>query len=98
MKHTPLPWEVVETEHTLHVRSNGTLFVADCMSEKDRSDIDEDRANADLIVLAVNNHEKLVEALKTLLECSPCQNGCDPNDMTCATNAARSLLAQIEKG
>jgi hypothetical protein len=35
---------------------------------------------------------ELLEALTELVECSPCQNGCDPGDMTCATNKARALI------
>jgi hypothetical protein len=38
----------------------------------------------------------LRHALKTLADCSQCQNGCDPNDMTCASNLASAALAQTE--
>jgi len=34
----------------------------------------------------------MYDALKDLVECSPCQNGCDPEDMTCATNRAIRAL------
>lgn len=35
---------------------------------------------------------QLEAALLGLLEVCPCQNGCPPDDMTCATNAARAAL------
>jgi len=44
----------------------------------------------------VANHNavpKLVEALRAMLECSRCTNGCAPDDMTCATNLADAALA-----
>lgn len=34
----------------------------------------------------------LLDALEYLAECSPCQNGCDPKDMTCATQRARAVI------
>lgn len=39
----------------------------------------------------------LLEALKNLVECSPCQNGCDKNDMTCATRQAEAAIALTKK-
>ena len=41
---------------------------------------------------------ELLGALKELAECSPCQNGCDPADMTCASNKARVAIANAERG
>lgn len=59
---------------------------------------------ADQIVTEHNQHaalieqrERLVKALRDLLECSRCQNGCAPDDMTCATNQADAVLATIEQ-
>lgn len=52
---------------------------------------------AKILALRVERDE-LREALKDLLACSPCRNGCDPKDMTCATNKARAALAKSEKG
>ena len=37
---------------------------------------------------------QLEAALRGLLEVCPCQNGCPPDDMTCATNAARAALGE----
>jgi len=39
----------------------------------------------------------LREALEILLETCACQNGCDPDDMTCATNFARAARAATEQ-
>lgn len=35
---------------------------------------------------------ELLAALEMLHECSPCQNGCHPNDMTCASNVAIAAI------
>ena len=43
------------------------------------------------------SNAELLAALKELAECSPCQNGCDPADMTCASNKARVAIANAEK-
>ena len=40
--------------------------------------------------------EPLLDALKTLVEVSPCKNGCKPTDMTCATNKARREISRFE--
>ena len=39
----------------------------------------------------------LLVALIMLAECSPCQNGCDPDDMTCASNVARATISRATK-
>lgn len=66
----------------------------------------DDETNARFITLAYNSLpsvfeevEKLRErarqlagALVVLLDVCSCQNGCDPDDMTCATNIARNTL------
>ena len=36
----------------------------------------------------------LYEALRDLVAVCPCQNGCAPDDMTCATMKARAALAK----
>jgi len=48
---------------------------------------------------AAKSQALLVEALQDLLACSRCQNGCAPDDMTCATNKADAALkaAGVEK-
>ena len=38
----------------------------------------------------------LLAALKALAGCSPCQNGCQPDDMTCASNMARAAIEEAE--
>lgn len=38
--------------------------------------------------------EVLSEALRELLACSRCQNGCAPDDMACATNKADAALTE----
>ena len=40
---------------------------------------------------------KLLEALKRFLESSPCENGCDAEDMTCDTSFARRVIAEAEE-
>lgn len=41
---------------------------------------------------------ELLEALKELVECSPCQNGCAKDDMSCATRRAEQAILKAEKG
>lgn len=40
--------------------------------------------------------QELVEALERFLESSACRNGCSPDDMTCNTSFARSVLARAK--
>lgn len=56
------------------------------------------RVSFDHIVKCVNEYEalcKVAEALKALSECSKCQNGCAADDMSCASNGAKSALATL---
>ena len=39
-----------------------------------------------------NVFQDLVEALEDLVAVCPCQNGCKPTDMSCATNKAKNAL------
>ncbi len=102
-KHTPTPWKVAETAPLVMDRGMFIRCVNEghdhgaiaCVNLGSRSE--EVQANARLIVKAVNCHDDLIEALTGLLEVCPCKNGCDPKDMTCATNAARAALAKAKK-
>ena len=40
--------------------------------------------------------DDLLGALEYLVECSPCQNDCDPSDMSCATNRAKAVIARVK--
>jgi uncharacterized membrane-anchored protein YhcB (DUF1043 family) len=40
--------------------------------------------------------QELEEALRDLLECSSCENGCDKDDMTCASRKAEKALARTD--
>jgi len=40
--------------------------------------------------------DDLLDALEYLVECSPCQNDCDPSDMSCATNRAKAVIARVK--
>ena len=66
MKHTELPWHV-SLGNNNHIWAQDSV-IAKCNPEQAEmyreKSIDEEEANAAFIVKAVNNHEKLIEALK----------------------------------
>ena len=66
---TKRPWHIDGFDLTniivKHPSGNGWIKVADCHGE---FPIDEQIANAQLIVRAVNSHDELVEALQDLLD------------------------------
>lgn len=58
MKHTSTPWKIGFNEYDV---CNNKVIICECMGLK------EGKANAKFIVKAVNNHERLLEALKNVL-------------------------------
>lgn len=51
--------------------------------------------NAELTRLR-RERDELLAALRQYLECTPCRNGCAPDDMTCATRRAERAIARAE--
>ena len=41
--------------------------------------------------------QEMFGALKQMIECSPCQNGCKKTDMTCATRRAEAVIAKVSE-
>ena len=105
-KHTKEPWRVIKIGSSEHpvVRAE-ELDICDCWDHGNNMVPGklEGEANAQRIVDCVNALEGLnpaaikevVKALENLVEVCPCQNGCDPADMSCATMRARTALANI---
>lgn len=56
----------------------------------------EAEANAKRLVKCWNNFDSILQALKDIVECSPCQNGCAKDDMTCATRKAEQAISEAE--
>lgn len=79
-----VPWKafVYEKEFTSHVRDSEGDMLADRLSA----------SQARLISAAPD----LLEALKEMLDCSPCRNGCEPDNMICASNLARAAIQKAE--
>lgn len=55
---------------------------------------EKNKANAYFTCKAVNSHKALLDALKDMVDCSPCQNGCAKDDMSCATRKAEKAIAE----
>lgn len=86
--HTPGEWK--HHRPTGAVKSGDTL-IASVFGDRDDCHEDERQiANARLISAAPD----LLEALRELLGVCPCRNGCEPSDMTCASNKARAAIAK----
>ncbi len=67
-KHTPTPWNISQ-EHYHHfntIKDKKGNHIANCSGSG--HSLEEAQANAFFIVKAVNSHEKLVEALSSILE------------------------------
>ena len=110
--HTPGPWHITRRDDLTPEQPN--IIFGPEGTRRDGSslapiatvngDTEEDRANAELIVRAVNHHEELVELLKRItgscgefVEDENCD--CDPYDLAEAIlNDARALLAKLEGG
>jgi len=90
-KHTPLPWVIRKGDVEAKKRPGMTIAAiiessvfgsGHCYSTTEK----ERRANAQLIVTAVNNHAKLVEALRELVDWA------HPD----LTHNAKAVLAQLD--
>lgn len=94
--HTPLPWRTDATGR--HIQSN-ELHVASCESSShDHAAID--RANAALIVRAVNGHGHLVRVLALTLPVLTvaleiAENGGEPEDVAAISAAIRDVEAAL---
>lgn len=105
-EHSPLPWYFVdEPRYEIYAHDKGLVCNFDVSPYMEDHEVETCRADAELIIQAVNQHATLTEqrdllvaALCALLECSRCTNGCAPDDMTCATNLADNALATVEQG
>ena len=87
--HTPTSWKLGESE--FHIMA-GMIFVADCSPRAGGPMLLETgRANARLIVRAVNSHEALLEAAKDWLEYMDAK-GMDPEQR----DSVRKAIAQAE--
>lgn len=99
-EHSPLPWRVDE-QASGHVRS-GERLVAGCMgysTNANLSHVDENLANAEFIVRAVNSHAALLAALKQAadrLELCAIASGSDREFAAIAVKAYRDLIATAE--
>lgn len=63
-KHTPTPWEILEDKLCIDIKGLDGLFIC---ALADRH-YDQDKANAQFIVKAVNSHDEMVNALGDVLE------------------------------
>jgi len=100
-KHTPLPWNLAREIDGLHagwktwVIGNG-IGIAVCNNQTRSSNFracqKEAEANAELIVTAVNNHNKLSESLKLVVERFPLNDWLDEDE----AEDLRALVAQLD--
>lgn len=107
-RHTPTPWEYIPWGQVIEIRqkpaegSEGGIAMLNANGNSNAGiPSRRDRANAELIVQAVNNHEALVEALRGILEnCALIHNrwgeGCNQKEADAAVKSARALLSQLE--
>jgi hypothetical protein len=113
-KHTALPWELYKSEEFYGIdggKSMGTTIVTFGSMNEDiegvrGKTIEEGRSNAELIVRAVNNHHKLVEACtEALLQLKVLKsthtrdiktNGLTPNEKEQLSNSLWDTTKAIE--
>lgn len=72
-KATPRPWLVRDNGTITNKDQSSYVFVCDFKSNNDNR-VTMDWANAELIVRAVNNHDKLVDAASKLLRAIECNH------------------------
>ena len=83
--HASTPWNIGKhTRHHVYANGQEVVIPADGLSVREAID------NAALIVLAVNAHSKLVDAMQSLIN----NNG--TGAMEWAISNARALLAELE--
>lgn len=102
-KHTPTPWRVVDDERTYNNGYMDLIEVVgfDIVAPDDTQIVgsegidggDVGAANADRIVLCVNNHDSLVAALTELLKRAE-RDICDPEDVP-EIDFARAALSKL---
>lgn len=92
--HTPTPWRVSLDAYVVHVETDRTL--AACPATLTIG-ADEARANADLIVRAVNAHESLVSALERIEAMLSDGMALGRNQKRALADSARAALA-LAKG
>jgi hypothetical protein len=92
MGRTPGPWGF-EDKDNLHMVTAGKdrkgRFVYVC--DPSYSPRGDESANAKLIAAA----PELLAALRRLLLVSRCQNGCEKDDMNCATRMAEAVIRKV---
>lgn len=100
-EHTPLPWNALQ-KHPVYNTETKTSSIQiygkpdnRLICEAEGSTLEEAEANATLIVKAVNNHEKLVEALKLIAETCGVVNYSSHNQMREAIESAMSIAEEL---
>jgi len=104
--HTPGPWEANGGYIQLPDKDYETLaevkypFVTPNKGIPELRRLQElQKANAELIAQApdlLRHRDDALDALKRFVASSACSNGCDPMDMSCDTNFAKAVIADIE--
>lgn len=83
-EHTALPWSV---HHKRFIYGGAAQLIA-TVADPDLPIGNEEQANAELIVNAVNSHDRLLEACKKLLEI------CEAEDAACGIYSALQTKAK----